>query len=74
LINLGASINVMTKETMQNLMWNNLRQTTIVLQLVDLSTAQLEGILEDVVIYEDYLEYPTDFMVVQPKSKIGPTP
>jgi hypothetical protein len=64
LIDLGVSINVMTKETIQKLKLTNLRQTPIVLQLVDRSIIQPKGILEDVVIFVDSWEYPIDFMVL----------
>lgn len=47
LIELSATIIVMTRETMNNLNLVNLRHTPIVLQLLDRSTVKLEGIIED---------------------------
>jgi hypothetical protein len=48
LIDLGATINVMTRETMKKLKLTNLHQTSTVLQMVDRSTVEPEGILEDI--------------------------
>ena len=51
LIELGAAINVMTKDTMLNLnLQGSLRKTTIILQLADHSTVTLKGIVEDVMV------------------------
>ena len=47
LIDLGATINVMTLETMRTLQLTNLQHTTIVLELADRSKVIPEGILED---------------------------
>jgi len=40
------------------------------LQLVDHSTVTPEGIVEDVMVSIDSLEYPTNFLVLQPKVKL----
>jgi len=54
LIDLGATINVMTKETMLKLnLQGSLQQTTTVLQLADHSTITPEGIVEDVMVSID---------------------
>ena len=71
LINLGAAINVMTKETMLKInLQGSLRKTTIVLQLADRSVVTLEGIVEDVMVSIDSREYPTDFVALKPKSNL----
>ena len=70
LIDLGASINVMTKSTMEGLGLTNLWQTTTVLQLAYQSFVKPEGIIEDILIYVDSWEYPTYFMVLQTKSNL----
>eukprot|EP00253_Pinus_taeda_P001941 PITA_01941 len=71
LIDLGAAINVMTKDTMLKLnLQGSLRNTTIVLQLVDRSTATPEGIVEDVMVSIDSSQYPADSLVLQPKNKL----
>ena len=75
LINLGASINIVTKETMLKLnLQGTLRKTTTILQLVDRSTVTPEGIVEDVMVTIDSWEYPTDFLVLQPKTKFNGYP
>jgi hypothetical protein len=74
LIDLGVAINVMTHETMETLGLTGLRETPTVLQLVDRSTIKPEGILEDVVISIDSWEYPTEFMILQPKTSLGGYP
>lgn len=56
LINLGATINVMTKDTMLKLnLQGSLRKTTIVLQLLDHSTVTPEGIVEDLMVSNIFL-------------------
>jgi hypothetical protein len=70
LIDLGDAINVMTKDTMLRLnLQIFLRDTPTVLQLADRSTVKPEGMLEDIIISIDSWEYPTDFLVLQPKSQ-----
>jgi len=54
LIDLRATINVMTKDTMLKLnLQGSLRKTTTVMQLADCSTTTPEGILEDVMVSID---------------------
>jgi hypothetical protein len=59
---------------MQALGLTGLKETPNVLQLADKSTIKPEGILEDVVIFMDSWEYPTYFMVLQPKTSLGGYP
>jgi len=71
LIDLGATINVMTKVTMLKLNLRGcLRKTTTVLQLAYRSTATPEGIVKDVMVSIDSWEYHTDFLVLQPKENL----
>lgn len=71
LIDLGATINVMKKDTMLKLNLHGfLRKTTTVLQLVDRSTVTPEGIVEDVMVSIDSWEHPTDFLALHPKAKL----
>eukprot|EP00253_Pinus_taeda_P024561 PITA_24561 len=71
LIDLGAAINVMTRDTMLKLnLPSSLRKTSTVLQLADCSTVTPEGIVEDVLVSVDSWEYLTDFFVLQPKEKL----
>ena len=75
LIYLGDAINIMTKETMLKLnLQGTLRKTTTVLQLADNSTVTLEGIVEDVMVTIDSWEYPTDFLVLRPKTNFNGYP
>ena len=63
LIDLGAAINVMTRETMLKLnLQGALRKTTTIFQLVDRSTVSLEGVIEDEMVYIESWEYPTDLL------------
>eukprot|EP00253_Pinus_taeda_P010415 PITA_10415 len=56
---LGVAINVMTKETMLKLnLQGSLRKITIVLQLANCSIVTPKGIVEDVMVSIDSLEYP----------------
>jgi len=75
LIDLGASINVMTKDTMLKLnLQESLRKTTTVLQLADISTVAPKGFVEDVMVSIDLWEYLVDFLVLQPKTKFNGYP
>jgi hypothetical protein len=74
LIDLGAAIIVMTLETMRYLNLQNLRPTTMVLELVDRSKVVPKGILEDITIYLDSWEYTLYFLVLQTKSNLGGHP
>ena len=54
LIDLGAAINVMTKDTMLKLnLQGSLRKTTTAMQLENYSTVTPEGIVEDVMVSID---------------------
>jgi hypothetical protein len=71
LIDLGETINVMTKDTILKLSLHGLlRYTPTVIQLVDISTLNPEGTLEDVMVSINFWEDPTDFMVLQTNSKL----
>lgn len=65
LIDLGASINVMIKDTMLKInLQGSLRKTTKVLQLADHSTMTPEVTLEDVMVSIDSWEYLAYFLVL----------
>ena len=66
LIDLGASINVMTKEVMCKLNIIGLRQTPTILQLADCSTIVPDGMLEDVI----FTLYLWDYSVEDRKSVV----
>ena len=61
----------MTINTMKELQLSNLRPTQTILELEDRSKLKPEGIIDDVMVSLVSWEYPTDFMVIQPKFMEG---
>ena len=74
LIDLGASINVMTKEVMCKLNIIGLRQTPTILQLENSSTIIPNGMLEDVIVTLHSWDHLVDFVVLSPKTSTGGYP
>ena len=74
LIDLGVSINIMSRQTMEELKHLNLLFTPILLQLADRSIIKPDGVLEDISVSLDSLEYPLYFMIFTPKSNLGGHP
>ena len=74
LIDLGAIINVMTKDTMKKLNTEGLRATPTILQLADSSTVTPDGMIEDIVVTLDSLEYPVNFMILSTKVNLSSYP
>eukprot|EP00253_Pinus_taeda_P003396 PITA_03396 len=74
LIDLGAAINITSRQTMEQLKLPNLLFTTTLLQLVDRSIIKLDGVLEDISVSLESWEYPIDFMILTPKSNLGGHP
>ncbi|XP_059075395.1 uncharacterized protein LOC131875325 [Cryptomeria japonica] len=74
LIDLGATINVMTKDVMQKLNITTLRSTPIVLQLADSSIVKPNGMVEDLIVKLDSWEYPAEFVILSPKATLGGYP
>ena len=75
LIDLGAAINIMTKETMLKLnLQGTLRKTTKFLQLPNQSTVTPAGIFEDFMVIIESWDYPIDLLVLQPKTKFNGYP
>ena len=74
LIDLGASINVMTMETLRSLNIYNIRPTPTILELIDRSKVKPEGVVDDVIVSIDSWEYLVDFIILQPKSNLGEHP
>jgi len=64
----------MTKQTMDQLWLSHLRPTPTVLELAYRYKIKPEGVLDNVIISLDSWEYPTDFIVLQPKNPIGAHP
>ena len=65
------AINIKTNETKIKLSLDGLRPTPTVLQMVDRSLIKPEGVIEDVVLSTDGWDYPTNFIILQPKAKLG---
>ena len=75
LIDLRVAIDVMTKETMLKLnIQGDFRNTTIMIHLADISTVASEGVVEYVLVSIDSWEYPTNFLVLHPKTKFNDYP
>jgi hypothetical protein len=72
LVDLGVAINIMPIETTQLLqIKTQVRPTPTVLELVDHSTIRPEGVIDDLFVSVDSWEYPTDFVILQPKTRLG---
>ena len=74
LIDLGVAINIMRKQTMEQLKFSNLHYTPTLLQLADRSVIKLDGMLDDAFVSLYYWEYPIDFMILTPKNNLGGHP
>ena len=61
----GASINLMPLSVVQRLSLGELTPTTIILQMVDRSMAQPEGVLEDVLVKVGKFIFSVDFVVMK---------
>ena len=64
LCDLGASINMMPLSMVKRLSLGELTPTTMSLQMAEISMAQLEGILEDVLVKVGKFIFPVDFVVI----------
>ena len=60
----GASINLMPLSIMKRLSLGELTPIAMTLQMVDITMAQLEGIIEDVLIKVRKFIFPMDFVVI----------
>jgi len=70
-IDLGAEINIMSKQTMEQLKLPNLLYTPTLLQLADRSIIKPDGVLEYILVSLGSWEYPVDFMILTPKNNLG---
>ena len=68
LVDLGAAINILTTTTCQKLGITSIEPTSTLLELADQSMVRLEGTLHDVMVSVDSWEYPTDFLIINPKT------
>eukprot|EP00253_Pinus_taeda_P031369 PITA_31369 len=74
LVDLGATINILTTETCQALGIIALEPTTTLLELANRSVVRLEGTLQDITVSIDSWEYPVDFLVINPRSRLDGHP
>ncbi|KAH9715904.1 hypothetical protein KPL71_021247 [Citrus sinensis] len=64
MLDLGTSINIMPRSIYSSLNVGPLKETGVIIQLVDRSNAYLDGVLEDVLVQVNELVFPTDFYVL----------
>eukprot|EP00253_Pinus_taeda_P008877 PITA_08877 len=74
LVDLGAAINILTTSTCQKLGIMSVEPTSTLLELVDRSLVRPEGTLYDVMVSVDSWEYPIDFLVINPKTRLDGHP
>ncbi|XP_047161709.1 uncharacterized protein LOC124831678 [Vigna umbellata] len=65
LIDLGASINLMPLSMLKKIGGLEVKPTRMMLQLVDRSIKYPYGVVEDVVVKIDKLQFPVDFVVME---------
>ena len=64
----------MTKDTMKKLKIEGLRATPTIIQLANSSIMTPDGMIENIVVTLDSLEYPVDFMILSPKVNLSSYP
>jgi hypothetical protein len=74
LVDLGAAINILTTETCNVLGITSYEPTSTLLELADRSVVKPEGTLQDIAVSVDSWEYPTDFLVINPRSRLDGHP
>jgi hypothetical protein len=74
LVDLGATINILTTETCNVLGITSFKPTSTMLELVDRSVVKPVGTLQDIAISVDSWEYPADFLVINPRSRLDGHP
>ncbi|XP_027151795.1 uncharacterized protein LOC113766400 [Coffea eugenioides] len=76
MLDLGASINVMPKTIFTSLNLGPLKETAIIIQLVDRTNAYPEGLVEDVLVQVNELVFPADFYILDMRDEksLNPSP
>ncbi|CAN6554946.1 unnamed protein product [Malus baccata var. baccata] len=64
MLDLGASINVMSYSVYASMNLGKLKNDGVIIQLADRSNAYPKGVLEDVLVQVDHLIFPADFYVL----------
>ncbi|KAM2932191.1 hypothetical protein FF1_040289 [Malus domestica] len=65
MLDLGASINVMSYSIYASMNLGELKQDDVIIQLADRSNAYPKGVLEDVLVQVNHLIFPADFYVLE---------
>lgn len=74
LVDLGATINILTTETCEIIGITTLEPTSTSLELTDRSIVKPEGNLQDIMVFVDSWEYSIDFLVINPKIQLDKHP
>jgi len=74
LVYLGAAINILTTTTCQKLGITASDPTTTLLELVDGLVVKPKGTLQDVMVSIDSWEYPSDFLIINPRNELDGHP
>ena len=72
MLDLGASINFLPYSIYASLNLGDLKETNVVIQLVDRSNAYPKGVLEDVLVLVNELVFPVDFYVLDMEDEGSP--
>ena len=70
LVDLGATINILTTGACEKLGISALEPTATLLELADRSVIRPEGIVKDIMVSVESWEYPADFLVINPKTRM----
>ena len=73
MLDLGASVNLITFSVYKKLGLGELKPTSITLQLADHSIRELRGIVEDVLVKIEQYFYPVDFIVLDYQPILHPS-
>jgi len=74
LVDLRATINILTTTTCQNLSITSVKPTSTLLELADRLVVRLEGTPHDVMVSIDSWEYPAEFLIINPKNQLDGHP
>ena len=64
----------MNREVLLRISFIGLRDTPTILQLVDNSIVNPDGMIEDIIVTLDSLDFPSKFFVLLPKGTLGGYP
>ncbi|XP_027150451.1 uncharacterized protein LOC113750702 [Coffea eugenioides] len=74
LINLGAAINIMPRSIYNSLNLGPLKETSVIMQLADMSNVCSDGVLEDIPVQVDKLVFPANFYVLDMDDDFSVSP